>query len=70
MLKFRFDRRKTDDICRKLNGATIICLLVHIENAKHAPTIPGPVSSKSRALCGPKKPVIKLQSACFEKLIF
>jgi len=30
----------------------------------------GPVSRKSRELFGPEKPVIKLQSAYFEKLIF
>ena len=29
-----------------------------------------PVSRKSRELFGPEKPVVKLQSACFEKLIF
>ena len=30
----------------------------------------GPVSQKSRELFGPEKLVVKLQSACFEKLIF
>ena len=30
----------------------------------------GPVSRKSRELFGPEKLVAKLQSACFEKLIF
>ena len=30
----------------------------------------GPVSRKSRERFGPEKPVVKLQSACFEKLIF
>ena len=30
----------------------------------------GPVSRKSRELFGPEKQVVKLQSACFEKLIF
>ena len=30
----------------------------------------GPVSRKSRELFGPEKLVVKLQSACFEKLIF
>ena len=30
----------------------------------------GPVSRKSRELFGPEKSVLKLQSACFEKLIF
>ena len=30
----------------------------------------GPVSRKSQERFGPEKPVIKLQSACFEKLIF
>ena len=30
----------------------------------------GPVSRKSRELFGPEKVVVKLQSACFEKLIF
>ena len=30
----------------------------------------GPVSRKSRERFGPEKPVAKLQSACFEKLIF
>ena len=29
-----------------------------------------PVSRKPRELLGTKKPVIKLQSACFEKLVF
>ena len=30
----------------------------------------GPVSRKSRGLSGPEKPIVKLQSTCFEKLIF
>ena len=30
----------------------------------------GPVSRKSRELFAPKNPVVKLQSACFENLIF
>ena len=30
----------------------------------------GPVSRKSRELFGPEKLVVKLKSACFEKLIF
>ena len=30
----------------------------------------GPVSRKSRELFGPEKLVVKVQSACFEKLIF
>ena len=30
----------------------------------------GPVSRKSRKLYGPEKLVVKLQSACFEKMIF
>ena len=30
----------------------------------------GSVSRKSRELFGPEKQVVKLQSACFEKLIF
>ena len=30
----------------------------------------GPVSRKSVGLFGPEKPVVKLQSACFEKPIF
>ena len=30
----------------------------------------GPVTRKSRELFEPEKPVVKLQSACFEKLIF
>ena len=30
----------------------------------------GPVSRKSRELFGPEKPVVKLQSTCFENLIF
>ena len=30
----------------------------------------GPVSRKSRELFGPEKPVVKLQPACLEKLIF
>ena len=30
----------------------------------------GPVSRKSRELYGPEKKVVKLQSACLEKLIF
>ena len=30
----------------------------------------GTVSPKSRERFGPEKPVVKLQSACFEKLIF
>ena len=30
----------------------------------------GPISGKSRELFGPGKQVVKLQSACFEKLIF
>ena len=30
----------------------------------------GPVSRKSRELLGPEKQAVKLQSACFEKLIF
>ena len=30
----------------------------------------GPVSRKSRELFGPEKLVVKLQSACFEKMIF
>ena len=30
----------------------------------------GPVSRKSRELSGPEKLFVKLQSACFEKLIF
>ena len=30
----------------------------------------GPVSRQSRELFGPEKLVVKLQSACFEKLIF
>ena len=29
-----------------------------------------PVSPKSQELFGPEKPFVKLQSACFEKLIF
>ena len=29
-----------------------------------------PASRKSRELFRPEKPVVKLQSACFEKLIF
>ena len=29
----------------------------------------GPVSRKSRELFGPEKPVVQLQSACFEKLV-
>ena len=31
---------------------------------------PGPVSRKSRGLFGPEKPIVGLQSASFEKLIF
>ena len=36
------------------------------------PTLPalGPVSRKSRELFGPEKPVVKPESAWFEKLIF
>ena len=30
----------------------------------------GTVSPKSRERFGPEKPVVKVQSACFEKLIF
>lgn len=30
----------------------------------------GPVSRKSREFYGPEKPVVELQSACFQKLIF
>ena len=30
----------------------------------------GPVSRKSRGRFGPERPVFKLQSACFEKLMF
>ena len=33
-------------------------------------SVQGPVSRKSRELFGPEKLVVKLQSACFEKLIF
>ena len=33
-------------------------------------TVQGPVSRKSRELFGPEKLVVKLQSACLEKLIF
>ena len=41
-------------------------------NPEQAETNPdqGPVSRKSRELFGPEKLVVKLQSACFEKLIF
>ena len=31
---------------------------------------PGPVSWDSLKFFGPEKPVVKMQSACFEKLIF
>ena len=30
----------------------------------------GAIARKSRELFGPEKPIVKLQSACFEKLIF
>ena len=38
--------------------------------AAHLKCNEGPVSVKSRELFGPEKPVVKLQSACFEQLIF
>ena len=46
------------------------CFLVARENKITSFTIQGPVSRKSRELFGPEKLVAKLQSACFEKLIF
>ena len=38
------------------------------QNLNHS--VQGPVSRKSRELFGPEKLVVKLQSACFEKMIF
>ena len=44
-------------------GEHLMAIIVYISSQ-------GPVSPKSREHFGPNKAIVKLQSACFEKLIF
>ena len=52
------------------NNYFVLLLDSHLKTSLGYYSQQGPVSRKSRELFGSEKPVVNLQSACFENLIF
>ena len=60
-------KKKSEALCR----ASVHDVSIKSKSVDSPPgQTQGPVSRKSRELFGPEKLVVKLQSACFEKMIF
>ena len=56
-------------LVRRRHGSVVRALGLHAVALGSNPVL-GPVSRKSRKLFGPKKPSVKLSTACFGKPIF